>query len=315
MRVTVFCTESTQHTRTWVVDELVARGHDVDEVQVPEGRPRHAAVAGNRAGDSWFIDPPDCALALGWEAGLAAHVAAREPRVPVVVRLSQAAREHGSDRARLEVALARSSALALVPSTGELDRVAELGVPRRLLRVLPEAVDLRRVHGDAVPDDAVPNDAARTARRRHRVAVTGAQSLEALRRLPGCETLVLAEPPTADGAAEVLRSVDLVVADDDSDRDVAAVLVSMACGVPSVARGPGALVDVVADGVTGIVVPRHADVTEPLRSLLTDPMRRQSMGMAAVDRVRARFASTVVGDTLERLLAEAAGRREPAAAS
>lgn len=309
MRVTVFSTEGTDHTRSWVAGELVARGHEVDEVPVPKDEPRRAAEVGNHAADSWFIDPPGCAFALGWEAGLAAHVAAREPGVPVVVRLCQAAREPGSDRARLEVALARSSALALVPCTGELDRLAELGVPRGVLRVLPDAVDLRRIELDTAPEDA-----AHALGRPHRVAVTGVDSLDVVRRLPGCEPVLLAEPLSVVAAGQALRRVDVVVADDDSDRAVAAVLAGMACGVPTVARGHGALLDVVADGVTGVIVPRHLELGEPLLSLLTDPVRRQSMGMAAVDRVRARFASAVVGDALERLLAEV-GSQEAAPAT
>jgi glycosyltransferase involved in cell wall biosynthesis len=77
----------------------------------------------------------------------------------------------------------------------------------------------------------------------------------------------------------------------------------------------GALSDLVADGVTGLLVPRASALSDALRALLTDSMRLQSMGLAAVDRVRARFDTLVVAPLLERLLLEVVQAAEPAAAS
>ena len=108
--------------------------------------------------------------------------------------------------------------------------------------------------------------------------------------------------------ADTLRSIDVLVVDDDTDEEVAMSLRAMSCGVPVIAPDSGVMADIVADNVTGLLVGRGS-LTDALRSLLSDPMRREAMGLAAVDRVRARFDVSVVGAMLERTLHEAVGSR------
>jgi glycosyltransferase involved in cell wall biosynthesis len=196
-----------------------------------------------------------------------------------------------------------------------MDRLVDRGVPRGLLRVLPEAVDRHRFTDLTSPERDAPG---------HRVGLVGGgegsaggRLLALLRRLPGCEPVVLpgtAEVRDVDDRPALLRSVDAVVATDDTDDEVALVLQAMSCGIPVVAADTGVLSDLVAHGVTGLLVPRDR-LPEALRSLLADPTLRESMGLAAVDRTKARFDTAVVGAHLERLLLETVAGEAHAAAS
>ena len=99
-------------------------------------------------------------------------------------------------------------------------------------------------------------------------------------------------------------TADVVVAGDDGPADVTAVLEGMAAGRPAVVPDRGVLADLVADGVTGVVVPAR-DLASAARALQADPMRREAMGMAATDRVQACFDTSVVVPMLGRLVDEA----------
>ncbi len=297
MRVSLLCTPSTSYTAGWVSDALTGRGHVLDHpVPVVRDAPRAGSV-GHTLADGWSATRPDVVLALGWEAGLAAQVATRSLPVPVVVRLTRAARAPGTDRHRLETALARSSRLVLVPSVGEIDHLVDRGARRQNMRVLPDAVD-RNLFPDAGGEVATAGG--------HRIGVAGpGEVLDLLSDIPAYQPVVLGQDGAGDDElAADLRSVHALVVTDDSEAEVALSLKAMSCAVPVVGVAVGTLSDLVADGITGVLVPRATGVTEALRSLLSDPMRRQSMGLAAVDRVKARFDTEVVGTALEGVLFE-----------
>lgn len=97
---------------------------------------------------------------------------------------------------------------------------------------------------------------------------------------------------------------EVVLADDDAAPQVEAVLRGMAAGCPAVVRDLGVLGDLVADGVTGLVVPSQGDLTAAARRLQADHLGREAMGLAAADRAAACFDVGVVVPVLGRLLDE-----------
>ena len=106
-----------------------------------------------------------------------------------------------------------------------------------------------------------------------------------------------------DGSADATAAGDVVVATDDTEDVVHDVLRGMAAGRPAVVADVGVLPDLVADGVSGLVVPA-ADVADAARGLQSDPMAREAMGLAAADRAAACFDTTVVVPRLGRALEE-----------
>lgn len=302
MRVALFCTPSTRSSLAWVLDHLARQDRVCDPPQLVESAGQAGGV-GHQAADAWTTAMPDVVLALGWEAGLAGLVAAREHDVPVAVRLSRAGRNPGSDEDRLQLAVARSGALVLVPSAGEMQRLADRGVHRDRLRVVPDAVD--RAHfADRVAtvsgDEQLPRRVAVLAG-----SLTNEGLLWQLRAAGGVEPVPVNPRIPTDELAAVLRSCSALVLADDTDDEVALALRAMSCAVPVVAVDHGVLSDVVADQVTGLLV-APGELGEALRSLLSEPMRRVSLGLAAVDRVAARFTPEVAGAALERALLEVA---------
>ena len=80
---------------------------------------------------------------------------------------------------------------------------------------------------------------------------------------------------------------------------------AMACGKPIVASAIGGLLDVVADGESGLLVePGNVTaVREALRLLLLDPARRTQMGMTGRQRARL-FRVSAVADRIEKIYVE-----------
>ena len=310
MRIVLLHSPSSRRAAGLMAASLVSRGHDVAPV-VPVEAADDAAPSARlvvahaddlaRAGDS---GRPDVVLATGWEAGVAAHLAARDLDAPVALHLARPARRPGTDQDRMETALMRSSDLVLVPSVGELDRLVGRGVPRARLRVLPEAVDTTRF-----TDDERGGSPDRPAGRAHQVGVATPSDgsvrtglLAGLGSMPSCNAVALPTPDEWDESTpRLLRSLDLLVVADDTEAEVTTTLSAMACGVPVVAADTGILADAVADEVTGLLV-GPGGMAPAIRSLLSDRMRHESFGLSAVDRVRARFAAEVVAGTLEQHL-------------
>ncbi len=97
-----------------------------------------------------------------------------------------------------------------------------------------------------------------------------------------------------------IRSADVVLAVPWYEPFGITPLEAMACGRPVVATAVGGLVDSVADGVTGDLVPPRdpAALGAALAALLADDERRAAYGAAGVRRARTRYRwSRVVADT------------------
>jgi glycosyltransferase involved in cell wall biosynthesis len=97
-----------------------------------------------------------------------------------------------------------------------------------------------------------------------------------------------------------IRSADVVLAVPWYEPFGITPLEAMACGRPVVATAVGGLVDTVADGVTGDLVPPRdpAALGAALAALLADDDRRAAYGLAGIERARSRYRwARVVADT------------------
>ncbi|MGE5288707.1 MAG: glycosyltransferase [Micromonosporaceae bacterium] len=281
--------------------------------------------------DRWLRDPPDVVHAHFWLNGMAALAGARELGLTVIQTfhgLGVAARRHQcaddtgpSARIRLEAAIARGVGAILATCSDEVFELARMGVPRRLIRVVPSGVDT----GQFTPEGpaARRGEAARLVTVGRLVKHSGLEDiLRAMASVPDCELVVAGGPPKAKlrhdreyrrlaklagqlGVSSrvrfcgrvsrrdmpaMLRSADLVVSVPWYDPSGLVPLEAMACGTPVVASAVGGHTDAVVDGATGVLVPpREPQVlARQIRELLASPMLRQGYGIAAADRVCAR---------------------------
>jgi glycosyltransferase involved in cell wall biosynthesis len=236
-----------------------------------------------------------------------------------------------SDRIELERGLCRDVAHVVATCSDEVFELRRLGLPSDRVSIVPCGVDTAMF----TPRGPV---APRTDRRR--LLVLGRlverkgqdDAVRALRAVPDAELVVVGGPPVdaVDADPEVrrlrgiageagvadrlvfagavaradvpawVRSADVVLAVPWYEPFGITPLEAMACGRPVVATAVGGLVDTVADGVTGDLVPPrdHERLGEVLAALLADDERRAAYGAAGVKRVRARYRwSRVVADT------------------
>jgi glycosyltransferase involved in cell wall biosynthesis len=84
----------------------------------------------------------------------------------------------------------------------------------------------------------------------------------------------------------------------------------MACSRPVVASAVGGMLDTVIDGVTGVHVPPRDPrrLTAVMRSLLTDPGRREAMGRAGLERAVQRYSWPRIAADTESIYAWLASR-------
>lgn len=277
----------------------------------------------------WSREQPDVVHAYGWLGGLAAQLAARRQRVPVVqtfLGLATASRAHagnGSERRRIEPLLARSAAWATGESSADVDLLAQLRRSRARVSALTCGVDSERY------TPAGPEIARDGLQRVLCIAPNPLQhngfdiAISALYRVPGAE-LVIAETEATntahdDARAQLqylakefgvadrvrfagtipgdempmwVRSADVMVCTPREPLRPATALQAMASGVVVVAATVGALADVVLDDITGVVLPPENPVglAAALRRLLAQRFQCESMGAAGRSRAQSRFA-------------------------
>lgn len=109
---------------------------------------------------------------------------------------------------------------------------------------------------------------------------------------------------------DILRDGSVFVFPSEIDQAPNAVLEAMAAGLPVVALATGAVGEMVADGVTGAVVPLDAGdavLAEAIAAFVDDPVARTVMGAAGRARFEARYDMGRAVASLLDLLASVAG--------
>jgi D-inositol-3-phosphate glycosyltransferase len=291
---------------------------------------------------SWENERPDVVHALRWTSGLAALAAARDLDIPVVQEFSSLGVSERRDRVkadgaaaariRLEPAIGRSAAAVVATHSAEASDLANLGVHRSAIRVIPWGINT---------DTFTPQGPVAKRNGRPRLLTAADLSerapletlLRALTKVPGAELLIVGGPDRAELANDrayvslaafagtlglsdrvlftgrmehslmpaLLRSADLVVSTCQYEPSGTTSLQAMACGTPVIAPPVGGHVDAVVDGTTGILIPpaRPALLAQRVRQLLAHPMLIEAYGVAAADRARSRYSwDRIAGETL-----------------
>jgi glycosyltransferase involved in cell wall biosynthesis len=268
-------------------------------------------------------------------AALAATRGLQVPVVQTFHSLGTAERRHigtltdGTDgRVKLESLIARTVRGVLATSSGELTDLAGLGVPRTSISVVPYGIDTAVF----IPDGPV---ARRSGRPRLMVVAPLSDQrqlgtvVRALALIPDAELVIVGGPPRAQLATDpgylslsgltaklgvsdrvvctgqvsrarrpaLLRSADLLVHIAMYEPFGMVPLEAMACGTPVVACAGGSHCDAVVDGATGALIPpdKPVPLARLIRRLLSSPMLLEGYGIAAADRVRARYSWDRVG--------------------
>ena len=125
----------------------------------------------------------------------------------------------------------------------------------------------------------------------------------------GC---VFVEPKPHHLLSSYYRAADVVIVPSRSESFGLVALEAAACGIPVVASAVGGLLNVVHDGVTGLLVEGRQPerFARALSQLIDDPAGAAAMGAAASVRAR-RFTWSFTAARLRRLYADLVEQRTP----
>lgn len=297
-----------------LVSALLRAGHDARLVVLPGpgDRPAHA-YDGLAAEGEWFAaqDGGDVVHAVDLRAAAAALAARRHTGVPVVVRASSLPDSPDARVRRARLAVLRAADVVLCP-TEELARGARVAGADRV-EVVADGLDTASWAAPSTPAADGPPTL---------VTLSGADAgggvpavVEALRALPEARLLVAGRSTEAaadslrrratragvddrvtdlgwlprDRVVELIDDADVVVAPRAEGGSGVSALEAMCRAKVVVAADAPVLRDVVAEGVTGLLVPAldSSAWADALRGVLADPFRREAWGQAGQDRVTA----------------------------
>jgi D-inositol-3-phosphate glycosyltransferase len=186
----------------------------------------------------------------------------------------------------------------------------------------PIALFVGRIQPLKGPDVAIRALAAMPRRDTMLVIVGGASGVEGDTELASIRSLThelgvadrvaFVDPQPHQLLSSYYRAADVVVVPSRSESFGLVALEAAACGIPVVASAVGGLLNVVDDGVTGILVEgRHPErFARALSTLLADPAAAGAMGAAAAVRAR-RFTWSFTAARLRRLYADLVEQRTP----
>ncbi len=176
--------------------------------------------------------------------------------------------ERGREAVRRELGIAPSAPVPISVGalSSEKDPLAHLDVCAAIARSMPEVVYL--FAGDGPMREEL-REAAASRGLLDRIRVLG----------------------TRNDVGDLLEASDLLVLPSRTEGMPGCVIEAGMAGLPAVAFGVAGVPEVIADGVTGYVIPPgdHAELAERVVGLLADEARRQAMGRAAADRCREAF--------------------------
>jgi glycosyltransferase involved in cell wall biosynthesis len=282
----------------------------------------------------WELEPPDVVHGHFWMSGLASVSAGRVTGVPVVQTFHALGtvkkRYQGNDdtsppqRIGTEKMIGCAADRIVATCTDEVAELADMGVPRDRISVVPCGVDREQFapEGEIMPGRTHAHRLVSIGRMVPRKGF--ATAIAALRALPNTELVIAGGPDKRrlgrDEHAQFLRSFaeSMGVADQvrlvgrvDRDRMPALLrsadavvctpwyepfgivpLEAMACGVPVVASAVGGLLDTVVDGLTGKLVPprKPRALAATLHHLLSHPTLLEQFGAAGRDRAASRYS-------------------------
>lgn len=279
---------------------------------------------------AWSMEQPDVVHAYGWLGGLAAQLAARRRRIPVVqtfLGLAATSRGHAdghnSERERIEPLLARSASWVTGESSLDVDALARLRRRRTRVSALTCGVDAERYaptgpafsrnglqrivcvapnplwrHGIDIAIRALPKvRGAELVIAENEATNAGHDDARArLRHLAGllgvADRVTFAGTVADDELPKLIRSADVVVCTPREPPRATTVLQAMATGVVVVVVSVGVLADVVLDDITGLMLSPENPVglAAALRRLLAHSFQCESMGAAGRSRATSRFA-------------------------
>lgn len=296
---------------------------------------------GTWLGQHWAVTGvPDVVHSHFWMSGVA--VLASETSAPLVhtyhalgtVKLRHQGAKDTSPAGRIEAEARIGATVDLVVATcrDEVRELTAMGVPAERVDVVPCGVDVKQFSPDS--------GRARRREGMRRLVYVGRlverkgvdTVVRALPQLPNTELVVVGgaadqgEDPVARGLAELaedlgvtdrldlrgpvprgeipalIRSADVVVAVPWYEPFGIVPLEAAACGRPLVGSRVGGLLDSVADGRTGILVPPQDPdaLADAIGQLLDDPARAEAMGRRARRRAVERFSWEQIALSTER---------------